>query len=65
MPAGSGGGLKWIIADVMRLETLVNLPSAATVLYAVGYSTNQKYGIEEVYLRGLINVLNAVPAETG
>jgi nucleoside-diphosphate-sugar epimerase len=58
-------GFRPIVADVMRLETLVNLPAADTVLYAVGYDRNQKYGIEEVYLRGLINVLNALPENTG
>ncbi|HVU88086.1 MAG TPA: SDR family oxidoreductase [Pirellulales bacterium] len=58
-------GFKPIVADVMRLDSLVNLPPATTVLYAVGYDRNQRYGIEEVYLRGLINVLNALPEETG
>ncbi len=58
-------GLRPIVADVMRLESLVGLPVATSVLYAVGYDRTQKYGIEEVYLRGLVNVLNALPPETG
>jgi nucleoside-diphosphate-sugar epimerase len=58
-------GLRTIVADVMRLETLAGLPTAETVLYAVGYDRNQTYGLEELYLRGLVNVLNALPAATG
>ena len=58
-------GLRPIVADVMRLETLVGLPAGATVLYAVGYDRAQNFGIEEVYLRGLVNVLNALPESTG
>jgi nucleoside-diphosphate-sugar epimerase len=58
-------GLQPMVADVMRLETLVGLPVATTVLYAVGYDRGQNLGIEEVYLRGLVNVLNALPTATG
>ena len=58
-------GLRPIVADVMRLETLVGLPTAQTVLYAVGYDRQQSFGIQEVYLRGLVNVLNALPTATG
>ena len=58
-------GIRPIVADVMRLESLSGLPAAATVLYAVGYDRTQASGIEEVYLRGLVNVLNALPSSTG
>ena len=58
-------GLRTIVADVMRLETLAALPTATTVLYAVGYDRRQTYGLEELYLRGLVNLLNALPAGTG
>jgi nucleoside-diphosphate-sugar epimerase len=58
-------GLRTIVADVMRLETLAGLPPASTVLYAVGYDRRQTYGLEELYLRGLVNLLNALPAGTG
>ncbi|HEY1601890.1 MAG TPA: SDR family oxidoreductase [Pirellulales bacterium] len=58
-------GIRPIVADVMRLETLTSVPAAATVLYAVGYDRTQSRGIEEVYLRGLVNVLNALPSGTG
>jgi len=61
----TGAGLKPIVADVMRLNTLMGLPAAETVLYAVGYDSNQGHSIEEVYLLGLMNALNALPPETG
>jgi nucleoside-diphosphate-sugar epimerase len=61
----AGAGLTPVIADVMKLETLVGLPAAETVLYSVGYDSNQGHSIEEVYLLGLMNALNALPAETG
>ncbi len=61
----AAAGLKPIVADVMRLETLVGLPTAHTILYAVGYDRRQNFTIEDVYLRGLINVLNALPNESG
>ena len=58
-------GLQPILADVLRLDSLAELPAAATVLYAVGYDRSQNLSIEEVYLRGLVNVLNALPAGAG
>jgi len=58
-------GLRPVVADVMRLETLVDLPVATTVLYAVGHDRTANYGIEELYFRGLVNLLNALPAGTG
>jgi nucleoside-diphosphate-sugar epimerase len=58
-------GWQPIVADVLQLETLVDLPAASTLLYAVGYDRGQNLGIEEVYLRGLVNVLNALPTATG
>jgi len=61
----AAAGLKPIVADVMRLETLVGLPEAKSILYAVGYDRSQNFTIEDVYLRGLINVLNALPNNSG
>ncbi|HEY4313542.1 MAG TPA: SDR family oxidoreductase [Pirellulales bacterium] len=58
-------GLRPIVADVMRLDSLVGLPAASSILYAVGYDRKQSFGIEEVYLRGLVNVLNALPTNAG
>ncbi len=61
----AAAGIQPIVADVMKLATLAGLPAAATVLYAVGYDKSQKQSIEEVYLHGLVNVLNAIPSSTG
>ncbi len=58
-------GLYPIVADVMQILTLINLPRVDTVLYAVGYDSRQHQSIEDVYLQGLVNVLNALPHGTG
>lgn len=58
-------GYRAIVADVTRPESLVNLPVAATVLFAVGYDRSGGQSITEVYAGGMRNVLDALPAETG
>jgi nucleoside-diphosphate-sugar epimerase len=58
-------GLTPVVADVMRLNTLLGLPVADTVLYSVGYDSAQGHSIEEVYLLGLMNALNALSPATG
>lgn len=58
-------GLTPVIADVMRRETLVDLPAADTVLYSIGYDRRQSASQREVYVEGLRAVLGALPAATG
>jgi nucleoside-diphosphate-sugar epimerase len=61
-------GFSTMVADVTRPETLANLPTANTVLFAVGYDRSAGAGgpsIEEVYANGVKNVLAALPPETG
>ncbi len=58
-------GLRPIVADVLRAETLVALPAADTVLYAVGYDRTAGASIHDVYVSGLQAVLNALPERTG
>jgi nucleoside-diphosphate-sugar epimerase len=58
-------GLMPIVADVVLPQTLVGLPAADTVLYAVGYDRAAGESIRQVYVDGLANVLAALPPETG
>ncbi len=54
-----------IVADVVREQSLVHLPAAETVLYAVGYDRRAGVSMHEVFASGLESVLDALPAETG
>ena len=61
-------GYSAIVADVTRPESLRDLPSAETVLFAVGYDRSaaaSTQSIEEVYAGGIRNVLAALPLDTG
>jgi nucleoside-diphosphate-sugar epimerase len=58
-------GYKAIVADITRPATLAELPAAETVLFAVGFDQSAGHSIEEVYSRGLRNVLAALPTGTG
>lgn len=58
-------GFDPIVADVTRPETLTQLPTAETVLFAVGYDRDSRNSIQGVYANGMANVLAALPAETG
>jgi nucleoside-diphosphate-sugar epimerase len=61
-------GYTALVADVTRPETLVNLPGAETVLFAVGFdgaSGAPGQTIEAVYAGGLQNVLAALPSGVG
>lgn len=57
-------GYETVVADVTRPETLVDLPAADTVLFAVGYDRTAGPSIGEVYTDGARNVLQALPATT-
>ena len=58
-------GFQTIVADVTRPETLLNLPAADCVLFAVGYDRLAGPSIGEVYTEGVRNVLQALPLDTG
>lgn len=60
-------GLWPLVADVLgdEIESLADLPPMDTVLYAVGYDRAAGRSIEQVYVEGLRNTLNALPSETG
>ncbi len=57
-------GYRPIVADVLRPETLTELPAAHAVLYAVGYDRSSGHSIGEVYVDGLQTVLAALPGNT-
>jgi|SRR4051812_24577859 nucleoside-diphosphate-sugar epimerase len=57
-------GFKTIIADVTQPRTLRRLPDAGTVLFAVGHDRGSGQSIQEVYSRGLRNVLDALAPNT-
>ncbi len=57
-------GLRPIVADVTRPETLAELPPAETVLFAVGYDPTGSHSRREAFVDGLRAVLDALPAET-
>jgi nucleoside-diphosphate-sugar epimerase len=58
-------GYGTVVADVTRPEMLSNLPTANTVLFAVGHDRASAQPIAEVYAGGVQNVLAALPAATG
>jgi nucleoside-diphosphate-sugar epimerase len=58
-------GFEPVVADIMRPESLVNLPVAETVLFAVARGRDQTYSMRELYADGLKHVLDALPANTG
>jgi nucleoside-diphosphate-sugar epimerase len=58
-------GFGAIVADVTRRETLVRLPMADAVLFAVGFDRSAGQAIEAVYVGGMQNVLSALPSATG
>ncbi len=65
MPGGFAQGWTPIVADVVRPATLVDLPRATTVVYAVGFDRAAGRSIHEVYVNGLAAVLDALPADCG
>jgi nucleoside-diphosphate-sugar epimerase len=58
-------GFKPVIADVVRPHSLVHLPAAETVLYAVGHDRKAGRSIHEVFVGGLKSVLAALPSGIG
>jgi nucleoside-diphosphate-sugar epimerase len=58
-------GFRAIVADVTQPQTLVGLPAAETVLYAVGYDRRSGVSRQQLYVDGLRNVLAALSPQTG
>jgi nucleoside-diphosphate-sugar epimerase len=54
-----------IVADVTDAATLRGLPTAETVLFAVGFDRSAEGSIEGVYAGGVRNVLAALPSDVG
>lgn len=61
----SRAGIRPIVADVARPETLLNLPAAETVLYSVGYDPRAGLPRRAVTVDGLLNVLEALDRRSG
>ncbi len=57
-------GLQAVIADVANVDTLINLPPAETVLFAVGFDRTSENTIHQVYADGVKNVLAALPSSS-
>lgn len=58
-------GLQPLLGDVTQPETLTQLPSVDTVLFAVGMDRSRYSDIRAVYVEGLQNVLQHLPVDTG
>ena len=51
-----------LLCDVLLPETLLGLPEADTVLYAVGFDRSSGASMRSLYVDGLANVLERLPA---
>lgn len=60
----SRAGIRAIVADVTRPETLAGLPAAETVLYSIGYDRRTGQSRRAVTVDGLRNVLDALDPQT-
>ena len=58
-------GFEPIVADVTQAATLVGLPTAETVLFAVGFDRTAGQSMQSVFADGMRNVLAALPAHAG
>ncbi len=54
-------GVEPILGDVLDPASLRHLPTASTVLYAVGLDRSAGKSMREVYVAGLANVLDTLP----
>jgi nucleoside-diphosphate-sugar epimerase len=57
----AGIGIEPVVADVLRPETLDDLPAADRVFYAVGFDRSAGAAMRDVYVNGLQNVLDRLP----
>jgi len=58
-------GLKTHVGDILKPETLMDLPAAGTVLFAVGHDRSSGTSIQSVYVDGFQNLLDALPPSSG
>lgn len=58
-------GIMPILGDVLDVSSLVDLPTADTVLYAVGYDRKAPASKRTVYVDGLRNALDRLPTACG
>jgi nucleoside-diphosphate-sugar epimerase len=58
-------GYAVIVADPTQSATLTKLPTADAVLFSIGFDRATHQTIEDVYARGMRNVLAALPSGTG
>ncbi|WP_339909733.1 SDR family oxidoreductase [Symmachiella dynata] len=58
-------GITPILGDVTRPASLIDLPAADLVLYAVGFDRSAAHSQRDVYVDGLANVLAEIHARTG
>jgi nucleoside-diphosphate-sugar epimerase len=57
-------GMRALVADISQPATLTNLPIADAVLFAVGFDRTPGQSIQDIYERGVENVLVALPPHT-
>jgi nucleoside-diphosphate-sugar epimerase len=55
-------GLRPILADVTRPETLACLPAASTILWSIGYDRGGTVSRQQLQVDGLRSVLDALPS---
>jgi nucleoside-diphosphate-sugar epimerase len=55
-------GLGTIVGDVLQLESLEDLPEDASVLCAVGHNRREGQSVRSLYVDGLRNLLERLPA---
>jgi len=59
----AAAGITPIPGDVCDASTLVNLPNAKTVLYAIGLDRGAGHSMRDVYVYGLTDALDAMPKD--
>jgi nucleoside-diphosphate-sugar epimerase len=57
-------GVEPVVGDILHPDSLRTLPAASTVLYAVGFDRSAGRSVREVYVDGLANALDTLPACT-
>ena len=55
-------GLRPLVADLLQPETLVDLPKAATILFAVARDPDSTIPAHSLYVDGLQNLIGALPS---
>src|SRR5882724_11892853 len=51
-----------VVCDVLDVDSLRSLPRVHTVVYAIGLDRSSGQTMRDVYVLGLVNVLDALPA---